>query len=58
MLELVGVHLFSQVVTMFLMQEFATTGVTHVCALLLIEQGKTLLHMCVEFWLLEQFLFS
>jgi len=25
-----------------------------VCALLLIEQGKTLLDMCVEFWLLEQ----
>ena len=36
---------------------FVATGVIHVCALLLIEQGKTLLDMCVEFWLLEQFLF-
>ena len=36
---------------------FLATRVTHVCALLLIEQGKTLLDMCVEFWLLEQFVF-
>jgi len=36
---------------------FVATGVIHVCALLLIEQGKTLLDMCVEFWMQEQFLF-
>jgi len=36
---------------------FVATGVIDVCALLLIEQGKTLLDICLEFWLLEQFLF-
>jgi len=37
---------------------FVATEVIHVCALLLIEQGKTLIDMCVEFWLLEQFVFK
>jgi len=37
---------------------FVAIGVIHVCALLLIKQGKTLLDMCVEFWLLEQFVFK
>ena len=34
----------------------ASRGI-HVCAPLLIEQGKTLLDMYVEIWLLEQFVF-
>ena len=41
----------------YLGNNIVATVVIHVCALLLMEQGKTLLDMCVEFWLLEQFVF-